>query len=95
MSYTFIPSRPVGQRIGIIKAGERGFHVTDHDGESLSEAAARLLVDRLNVRIGVTDARQLAMIAGSAFGFHVPAADPDHPSNTGGTLREVDTSMCR
>jgi hypothetical protein len=71
-----------------------GYYSTGHDAPVFSVAAARVLVDRLNVRIGVTDAQQLAMVAGSLYGFHVPAADPEHPTNTG-ALRAVDPSMMR
>lgn len=39
-------------------------------GEDPTDAAA------LNAAIGVTPAQATAMLAGSIFGFHVPAADP-------------------
>ncbi|MDM0036807.1 hypothetical protein QTI33_32055 [Variovorax sp. J22P271] len=92
LCYALVPSNEPGRRIALIKAGERGYYVTDFDGQAMELAEARILVDRLNVRMGVTDAQHQAMVAGAAFGFHVPAADPDHPSN-GGTLRTVDASM--
>jgi hypothetical protein len=47
------------------------------------------------VKLGVTDEQQAAMVAGSMFGFHVPGADPDHPTNRGGALRALDASMSR
>ena len=91
--FAMVASNEPGKRIVLIRAGERGFYVTEYDAPSLEAAEVRVLVDRLNVGMGVTDAQQQAMVAGSAFGFHVPAADPDHPTNTGGTLRTVDSSM--
>ncbi|MDM0032087.1 hypothetical protein QTI33_08035 [Variovorax sp. J22P271] len=53
--------------------------MTDFDGQAMELAEARILVDRLNVRMGVTDAQHQAMVAGSAFGFHVPAAEHFEP----------------
>ena len=81
LCYGLIARNDPGKRIVIIRAGERGYYQTDFDSASLSLASAQVLVDRLNVRLGVTDAQQLAMAAGFAFGFNIPAADPEHPVN--------------
>lgn len=45
------------------------------------------------MRLGVTDAQQQAMLAESQYGLHVTAADPDHQSNAGATLRSVDVDV--
>ena len=81
LCYGLIATNDPGKRVVIIRAGERGYYQTDFDSASLSLASAQVLVDRLNVRLGVTDAQQLAMAAGLAFGFSIPAADPEHPVN--------------
>lgn len=91
--YGLLETNPPGRRIVIIRAGERGHYVTGSDSPTMPLAAARVLVDRLNVRLGVTDAQQLAMIAGSAFGFHVPAADPDHRCHKGSSAAMI--AACR
>lgn len=88
--YALIVKNVPGRRIVAIKAGVRGHYVTSFDGVTMDLAEARILVDRLNVRMGVTDAQHQAMIAGSNFGFHVPAADPEHPANTGDSPTDGD-----
>ena len=94
--YALVACKAPGSRIVAIKAGERGHYVTSFDAEGMELASARVLVDRLNVRLGVTDEQHAAMVAGSMFGFHVPGANPDHPSNRGGaSLRVLDASMAR
>lgn len=82
LCYALVANNAPGHRVVIIKAGDRGHYLTEYDGPTMELAAARILVDRLNVRMGVTDAQQEAMLAGSTFGFHVPAADPEHPIHT-------------
>jgi len=82
LCYGLLETNQPGHRIVLLRAGERGYYNTEFDRATMPLAAARVLVDQLNVRLGVTDAQQLAMIAGSAFGFHVPGADPDHHLNT-------------
>lgn len=63
--------------ICLIKKGESGYYRTDwpkgKDGDAF--AAER------NARMGVTPAQASAMVNGSMFGWHLPAADPDHDVN--------------
>ncbi|MDM0032232.1 hypothetical protein QTI33_08820 [Variovorax sp. J22P271] len=80
------------RRIVLIKAGERGYYVTGFDGQAMELAEARILVDRLNVGRGRDRGPASGHGRRLGLGFHVPAADPDHPLN-GGTLRTVDASM--
>jgi hypothetical protein len=54
-----------------IKRGERGYHpVPDYPN------ADKDLAERMNERLGVTPEQAKAMMAGSLFGWHIPAADP-------------------
>lgn len=77
--YAFFGERSPGHRIVLVRAGVKGYIQADLDDKSLAQATARVLVDRTNVELGVTDAQQQAMIAGAVYGFHVPLADPAHP----------------
>jgi hypothetical protein len=67
--YVFEPS--VGYGLCALKRGTKGFYpVKDYPH------ANQDLCDRLNNRLGVTKAQREAMLAGSMFGWHIPAADP-------------------
>jgi hypothetical protein len=76
LCYALIDCREPGSRIVLIKAGESGYYKTDVDRPTLELDAAREIVDRLNSRLGVTPRQVEAMACGSAFGWHVPGADP-------------------
>jgi len=54
-----------GKVIGI-ERGKRGYYPVE----------TRVTADQLNAVLNVTPAQREAMLAGSAFGWHVPAADP-------------------
>ncbi len=61
------------RQVIIIKAGEKGYY------EAYRKATpedARLTADRLNGQMDITKAQEKAMVAGSMFGWHIPAADP-------------------
>ena len=57
------------------------------DGETGREAA-----DRLNQKAGVTKAQEAAMLAGSMFGWAVPAADPKNYNESGMLLNQKEIS---
>lgn len=59
----------------ILKKGEIGYYKPDIPRTSKEEAKA--IVDDMNRKLGVSEEQQAAMHAGSIWGFHVPAADPD------------------
>lgn len=64
---------PENGQIVIVKRGEDGYFPTspaDHAGEDFGK------VKRLNRSIGVDKRQAAAMLAGSMFGWAVPAADP-------------------
>lgn len=65
-------------RIGIVKKGESGYYKTDllESNNIKSHDEAESFVDELNGKLGVTRAQREAMMAGSMFGWHTPAADP-------------------
>jgi hypothetical protein len=56
----------------LVKRGERGYYPTDYDPPLPGE-----MVSELNERLGVSKAQEMAMEAGSLFGWHIPAADPE------------------
>ena len=49
----------------------------------------RQSADALNAQFNVSIAQREAMLAGSMFGYHVPAADPDHPSNLNESMQST------
>ena len=65
-------------KIGIVKKGESGYYKTDllECNEIKSHTKAKEFVDELNEQLGVTPAQREAMMAGSMFGWHTPAANP-------------------
>lgn len=72
VSYDVLPSNPkqvIGIHRGVPGYSPLHIHNTAEDAETQ--------VARLNERKGVTSAQREAMLAGSMFGWHVPAADPD------------------
>lgn len=69
--YSILPSS--GQIIKIQK-GESGYYPTNT--EWMNDTAKREYVDHVNDKLGVSKAQEAAMLAGSMFGWDVPAADP-------------------
>lgn len=68
LCYVYIPGRPVGEHIGIVKLNVQGYY----PAPGMTMAAA----DRKNQAMGVSDAQREAMQAGSMFGWHVPGTNP-------------------
>lgn len=88
-AYVFIDGAKAGERIGIIKVFESGYHLTDFDRPNINEQTARELIDRLNHRICVTAGQREAMHIGSMCGWHVPGADATRYSDDGNLIREA------
>ncbi|MEN3005969.1 hypothetical protein [Dehalobacterium formicoaceticum] len=65
----------------IIKLNETGYYPCDYS--TADTEANRRLADELNRRMGITKAQEAAMVHGSVFGWHVPAADPSHYDDNG------------
>ena len=69
----------------IIKKGESGYYRTDFATTGKEETHA--LADEYNGKAGVNKAQAAAMMAGSMFGWPVPAADPKHYDENGQPIR--------
>lgn len=65
---------PTSDEIIIVRKGESGYYRTDKYGHDRAHAQA--IADEYNAQLNVTKAQAAAMLAGSMFGWHVPAADP-------------------
>ena len=80
--YAVLPS---GDEIIIVKKGESGYYHTDKYGHDRAEALA--IVDECNESGGVSKAQAAAMLAGSMFGWEVPAADPKNYDKEGQPIK--------
>lgn len=77
IAYVLVPGNQPGKRIAKAKYNESGYFTTDAFDPG-SEDEAREIVNRLNAEIGVTPEVSEAFLAGSMFGWHVPASNPAH-----------------
>jgi len=69
-----------------IGRGQKGFCL-ERDAktnEPVTGDRAVQLRDEYNKKFGITKAQEKAMVNGSMFGFHCPAADPENPMNQEG-----------
>ena len=80
--FSVLPSS--GQLI-IIRCGERGYYPSEWDTGSREKN--REIASSHNARRGITDIQEAAMLAGSMFGFEVPAADPKNYGENGTPIR--------
>lgn len=83
LCYTLLPSS--GEVIKVFR-GDRGY--TPLKIPSVDSAAARKFADDMNRRLGVSKAQESAMLAGSMFGWNVPAANPQNYDDKG-TPRKI------
>lgn len=74
--------KPSDGAVVLIKRGEKGYW--PQDGMSLAAA------DEQNERNGVSPAMRQSMLAGSIFGWHVPAADPKRAAYLHSDARPLD-----
>jgi hypothetical protein len=81
--YSVLPS---GDEIIIVKKGESGYYHTGKYGHDRAEA--QCIVDECNQSGGVTKAQEAAMLAGSMFGWAVPAADPKNYDAQGQPIKQ-------
>jgi len=80
--YAVLPS---SNEIITIKHGEDGYFHTDKYGHDRAHAQA--IVDEYNGQLNVTKAQAAAMLAGSMFGWEVPAADPKNYDKQGQPIK--------
>jgi hypothetical protein len=76
--YIVIETNAPGERIGLVKRGEKGFYPTDYDRDSAAIGIVREFVAHMNDKLGVDALEARAMACGSMFGWNVPAANSDH-----------------
>lgn len=76
-------------KIGIVKKGESGYYKTDilESNNIKSHGEAEAFVDELNEKLKVTPTQCKAMMAGSMFGWHTPAADPKSYDENGQAIK--------
>ena len=65
---------PSSGRLIIIRCGERGYYPSEWDTGNREEN--REIASSHNVRRGITDIQEAAMLAGSMFGWNTPGANP-------------------
>lgn len=70
----------------IITKGESGYQYANKSGHDPAEAQS--IVDECNKSSGVTKAQEAAMLAGSMYGWDVPAADPKHYDKNGDPVKQ-------
>jgi hypothetical protein len=80
LCYVVVPGAKIGERIGIVKRGEKGYYTTTLDDGSMPTVANGALsvegfVRHMNMRLGVSADEAQRMLSGSMFGWHIPAAN--------------------
>lgn len=69
LCYVAVPERT---EVGIVKWGERGYFKTSY-GPFQSSKDAQTFTNEMNARLGISPAVAEAMLAGSLFGWDIPA----------------------
>lgn len=69
-----------------IRKGEKGY-LPCYDFSTGNQTQNRLLADDRNAKSGVTKAQEAAMLAGSMFGWQIPAADPENYDEQGQLIK--------
>lgn len=82
MCYSVLPSS--GELI-VINQGEQGYRLYTHQFKD--RETNREMCSQMNKNLGVTKAQEAAMLAGSMFGWKVPAADPKNYDGNGNPIK--------
>lgn len=82
--FSTLPS--TGQMIAI-KRGEQGYQKLSSESVLRTPEERRSYIEMLNERVGISKAQEAAMLAGSMFGWAVPAADPKNYDENGQPIR--------
>ena len=76
LAYVAIPGNDPGKRIGIVRYLETGYYPCDFDSQGNTIEQVKEHVNLLNERLEIPKNVADAMLYGSMFGWHVPAARP-------------------
>lgn len=79
-------NQPTDNSCIIIKRGEMGYYPVKFDADMYGASEAE--VDAMNQSLEVTKAQKQAMIAGSMFGWDVPASNPDMYDENGKPVKK-------
>lgn len=82
--FSTLPS--TGQMIAI-KRGEQGYQELSSESVLRTPEERRSYIEMLNERVGISKAQEAGMLAGSMFGWAVPAADPKNYDDNGQPIR--------
>lgn len=77
LCYIKVPGNEPGRRIGVVKRGERGYHLTDFDNGKVSQDVVEEVIREMNEALGISHEQETAMLVGSMFGWDVPGANPE------------------
>ena len=80
MCYTVLKST---NELIVVKRGEKGYYPQREENAPWAPES----VDHLNERLGVTKAQEMAMQAGSMFGWDIPGSDPDNYDEDGNYIK--------
>ena len=91
LCFSVLPS--TGELIKISR-GEKGYYPC-YDKNADDPKSNREFADDRNAKLGVSKAQEQAMLAGSMFGWHVPAANPKNYDSNVKPIKQPDRGEAR